>query len=139
MQCIRLVDTIKNKVGTKKHIKIFNISLQGFKVRGAENRIVTVPTFVDKIAHCGLLVTNSFHGVVFANIYKRPYVYLKFDDERRNARVLSLLEGSSDEFRMINKAEEFIGNQDKFYSRPSLDLSSLRETGLEYIRKNLSK
>lgn len=126
-------------IAKNRSSNIFNISLHGIKVKGAENGIVTVPSFVDRIANCGILITNSFHGVVFANIYKRPYVYLKFDDEKRNARVQSLLEGSDEEFRMIPNGDEFMNNPERFYSQPILDLLTMRENGLEFIRKNLNK
>ena len=114
---------------------MLNIALQDFKLKHAKNRILSVPEFVDAIANCDLLITNSFHGVVFANIYNKPYVYIKFPDEKKNARVSSLLKGSEDEFRMVDSLNQ--QNLENLKKPLKLDLSLLRIAGLNFLRENL--
>lgn len=57
-------------------------------------KYMTVPDWVAQIANSKLLITPSFHGVVFALLFHTPFVYipLQGDFSRGNNRVLDLLD-----------------------------------------------
>lgn len=60
---------------------------------GAEYRYASIPQWISLIDNANMVVTTSFHGVVFCIIHHTPFVYfpLKGRFSRGNNRVLDLL------------------------------------------------
>lgn len=116
-----------------------NINPQNFHCKKAINRITTVPAWVDAIAHARFVVTNSFHGVVFCLIYNRPFIFVKFKGKKAggNSRIESLLNSTSEAFRMIDITEDFDLTQ--FMRKPdfSINLQSFRAKGVAYLTSNI--
>lgn len=86
-----------------------NINLQSFQCKRIKNRLLTVPGWVDAIANAGIVITNSFHAVVFSLIYGTPFIFVKFTGNKAgaNARIESLLDGTGETFRMVELRENF--------------------------------
>lgn len=117
-----------------------NIKLQDYKCKGAINKTVTVQKWVDAIANTKIVITNSFHAVVFSLIFNKPFVYINFPEyaDSKNNRVRTLLEDSEQSFRMVDieKLEDF-----KLYTKnPNFDseLIKLRDKGIKYLTNVLS-
>ena len=90
------------------------------------------------INHAKGIVTNSFHGVMFAIIFHRPFVFVPIvgENDRLNARAFGIIE------RL--KAENCIYQRgcsvcEQLY-RCRIDdsaLSAFRQTGIEYLKQAL--
>lgn len=61
---------------------------------GVEYSYATIPQWIQHIAKAKLVVTASFHGIVFAMLFHRPFIYtpLKGEHASSNNRVMDLLE-----------------------------------------------
>lgn len=118
---------------------ILNITLQDFKCSGAINKPTTVQKWVDAIAHSQIVVTNSFHAVVFSLIYNRPFVYIKFQghEDSKNNRVRSILEETSQEFRMVDL--EDMKSLSPYLCVPNFEseLHDIRIKGINFLKINL--
>lgn len=116
-----------------------NIELQSFHCKGATNKITTVAGWVDAIANAGIVVTNSFHAVVFSLIYGKPFVYVKFSGNKTksNSRVESLLEGTPEQNRMIELTADI--DLSPYMVEPNFEtiLEGFRHKGNEYLRENI--
>lgn len=118
---------------------IRNITLQNFYCKGTRNELVTVPEWVDSIAYAGIILTNSFHAVVFSLMFNRPFVYIKFPrkEDFKNQRVRSLLEETDQSFRMVDLCDL---KDLKVYNKPPMfesELNFLRNKGLSFLTKAL--
>ena len=60
---------------------------------GVEYSYATIPQWIQHIANAKLVVTASFHGIVFAILFHRPFIYtpLRGEHAGSNNRVLDLL------------------------------------------------
>ncbi len=70
---------------------------------------VSVSKWIARIAYSDFVVTNSFHGVVFAVLFHRPFLSLLLPDKYKgmNERLLSLLSILDLEYRAIYPDEIF--------------------------------
>lgn len=82
-----------------------------YRLCGAGGK-VTVPEWLNKIAGASFVLTNSFHGTVFAILFHRPFlsVLLRGGLSGMNERALSLLKILGLENRAIY-LDEFEGNR----------------------------
>lgn len=71
---------------------------------GVEYSYATIPEWIQHIAHSELVVTASFHGTVFAILFRKAFVYtpLKGEFAETNARVSDLLQDLGLENRIWN-------------------------------------
>lgn len=116
-----------------------NIKLQTFHCKGAHNKIATVAEWVDSIANAGIVVTNSFHAVVFSLIYEKPFVYIRFSGNmaRNNNRVESLLDGSNEKHRMIELSDKI--DLSSYMNNPNFDksINDFRKKGMDFLSRNI--
>lgn len=78
---------------------------KAFQSEPARYEKITIPEWLSRIARAGYVVTDSFHGTVFAIINRRPFVAIR-NNSRGAARFESLLAlvGLSD--RLVSSAGE---------------------------------
>lgn len=138
----RQTEHLISKMLTDNGINIkdtLNIELQSFHCNGSKNKITTVAEWVDSIANAGIVITNSFHAVVFSLIYGKPFVYIKFTKRNvsKNNRVESLLGNTKESFRMIELTDDI--RLQPFSSSPNFEtiLNSYRKSGNDFLYKNL--
>ena len=116
-----------------------NIKLQDYKCKGAINKTITVQEWVDAIANTKIVITNSFHAVVFSLIFNKPFVYIKFPEyaDSKNNRVRTLLEDSEQSFRMVDI--DSINNLGLYTKDPNFEteLIKLRDKGIKYLTNAL--
>lgn len=116
-----------------------NIELQSFHCKGAQNKITTVAQWVDAIANAGIVVTNSFHAVVFSLIYGKPFVYIKFSGNKakNNNRVESLLEDTSELYRIIDLHDNI--DLSAYMQVPKFEdnINGFKKKGMDFLRQNL--
>ncbi len=118
---------------------VLNITLQDFFCKNVINKITTVQGWVDAIANAKMVVTNSFHAVVFSLIFNRPFVYINFSIKEcnKNNRVKTILEGTSQRFRMIDINELNSLKPFRVYPDFRHEIDMLQEKGLKYLIESL--
>lgn len=91
----------------------------------SENKEYAGPNdFLSYIRHADMVVTTSFHGVVFSVIYQKQFVCPIFRD---NVRVGSLLESLHISERRVKSIDEYSSLPPLDYVRVKRDLNILRE------------
>ncbi len=93
-----------------------------------------VVDWLAKMRDASLIITDSFHGVVFSIIFNKPFVYWNTRD------------GGKSRFETIEKLFNIQNRQikdnfiitDDLLKPANIDLSSTRQTSLNYILKNLA-
>lgn len=99
--------------------------------------IESVEQWIANIKNADRVITNSFHGIVFSILFKKPFVALLIKNSGMNDRIITLLEmlGLEDriyngDLSMIDKSIDWDDVQER--------LSAFRKTGYDYIRKVLN-
>lgn len=96
MESDRVVELIKMRTGVScvdgDVVPVGGISGLLYRLCGIDGK-VSVPEWLNKIAGASFVLTNSFHGTVFAILFHRPFfsVLLRGDMSGMNERALSLL------------------------------------------------
>lgn len=97
----------------------------------------TIPQWIQHIAHAELVVTASFHGIVFAILFHRPFLFTPIVGERadRNVRVLDLLEDLNLDQRIWRGDVSFekIELDDINWQQVDSRLDELRNKSLTYL------
>lgn len=72
------------------------------------NKRIAVKEWLQEFRTCSFVLTNSFHGTVFALIYKRPFITLCIQGKlaSMNDRVVSLLTSLGLQDRIFNEYDE---------------------------------
>lgn len=102
----------------------------------------TIEQWLRNISSSDLVVTPSFHGIVFSILLKRPFVYmpLKNSFSRANDRVLSLLDKLDLKGRIYNEnlTIDQITNTTIDWNNVLNTLSVLRVNSFSFLRQALS-
>jgi Polysaccharide pyruvyl transferase. len=85
-----------------------------------------------------LVVTDSFHACVFAMIFKKPFVVFK-NIGRGCARFDSLLKMFDQEYRVIEKYDDYVDRKELIMSIPDIDnkLTEMQRISLNFLEKNI--
>ena len=104
---------------------------------GVEYSYATISQWIQHIANAKMVVTASFHGIVFAILFHRPFIYtpLKGEHANSNNRVLDLLNNLGlrewvwDGSRLNN--DDFIKQID--WEKVDVKLGKLRQYSITYL------
>lgn len=108
---------------------------KGLKHTALNRSNVSVKEWIASIAMSELVVTDSFHGCVFAIIFNRPLIFVE-NQERGNARFNSLIRTFQIGRNFISSLEEY--NPEMEYSLPDNIndiLSDLREKSRNFLTR----
>ena len=72
---------------------------------GARNTRPSIPEWLSSIQRSEFILTDSFHGTVFAIIFQRPFIVLQRDGgvNGRTVRIIHLLKALGLEARLVAK------------------------------------
>ena len=115
-------DEIRAKIellATEKNMKPFYASIEG------DNRM-SVEQWLRAFDDAEFVVTNSYHGIVFALIFNKPF-YLIQNSDRGNARFLSLM-------KMFDLKED---NTVIDWRKVNAKMTEMREMSMNYLMENL--
>ena len=59
-----------------------------------DKKYATIPEWINYIKNCDIVITNSFHGIVFAILFNKKFISIPLVDKefiRMNQRITSLL------------------------------------------------
>ena len=130
------------RYATKRNLPIVVTPGSGFVparelFEGVEYSYATIPQWIQHIAHAELVVTASFHGIVFAILFHRPFLFTPIVGERadRNVRVLDLLEDLNLDQRIWRGDVSFekIELDEINWQQVDSRLVDLREKSLAYL------
>lgn len=109
---------------------------------GVEYSYASIPKWIQHIAMAELVVTPSFHGIIFSILFHRPFIYtpIKGKHESSNVRVLDLLE----ELNLNERIWRDNGLSLKAFVDKRIDwegvdyrLKELRESSVNYLERAL--
>lgn len=102
------------------------------------SRDITVKQWIAYIASADMVVTDSFHGCVFAIIFGRPLIFV-INDERGNARFDSLIKTFGIDGNLVTNISEY--NSTKDYSLPQnikINLNQLQRISTSFLNESVS-
>lgn len=101
----------------------------------------TIPEWIRLIRDAACVVTSSFHGLVFAIIFHRPFVAIPLTGKhsKANARITSLLESLGIEGRMMKPSADFqtLMQQPIQWEKVEKKMNRLRDSSLQFLREAL--
>ncbi len=106
------MEAYAEKLAAENGWKIIEISLRATNAEKPNRRMfyeAGVEEFLSLVKYAEFVVTNSFHGMIFAVQYKRPFYV--FSREQCDTKIIELLElfGLSDRMRVTGKEREAKG------------------------------
>lgn len=116
----------------------------GGEIFGVENYLYsTIPEWLASIKQADIVVTTSFHGVVFCLLFHTNFVYVPLQGEfsRANNRVLDLLNelGVSEKVLDNNKSFDIVANHTIDWKMVDKDLEQLRKKSRIFLKESLNK
>lgn len=104
-------------------------------------KYATIPEWIDYISNAEMVVTTSFHGVVFCLLNHTPFVFfpLKGKYSRGNSRVVDLCSKLQLNDRIWNEHSDFATLRDSVIDWNFVDkiLEEERKMSMEYLNKAL--
>lgn len=130
----KMVDEIAEARG----LEVVEISL---RAQNSDRHIMRydagVEEFLSLVKNAEVVVTNSFHCMIFAILYKRDfYVYSR---EHCYGKIVELLDtlGLSDRF--VSDCNNFMNQKAIDYKKVFLELAELRSRAIRYLEDSISK
>lgn len=125
------------KLAKEKGLKIIEISLRA--TNAEKHRMfyeAGVEEFLSLVKHADYVVTNSFHGMIFAVQYSRPFViFSRFQCNNKIEEILGLF-GLSE--RMLTESTQTVTDEID-YTAVHKRIAAAREKSLEFLDMELSK
>lgn len=116
--------------------KIVDISLRATNAEKGHRMFYEagVEEFLSLVKHAEYVVTNSFHGMIFAVQYRRPFVI--FSREQCNNKIDEILElfGLKDHI-LVSGTERFSSNID--YDSVHAKIAKAREESMSFLKREL--
>lgn len=115
-----------------------NIYLKECNIPIVKNKYPSVESWLGNIGQAQMIVTDSFHGMVFSIIFKRDFVVIA-NEKRGVARFTSLLEQIGLEDRIVRSVEEAkaLCKTPIDYDEVDRKLSPLVEKSRKFITDNI--
>ena len=122
----------------KNNLKVVYITQRFFKLGGALNlRNVTPEQWLGLFLKADIVVTNSFHGLVFSINFNRQFITRYIPRSITNSRIETILSLLNLHFRRIDsESYENVGTME--YSVINKELQKLRNKSLNYLDKILN-
>lgn len=107
--------------------------------RASQGFYPSVEQWIAGFSQAEFVVTDSFHGTLFAILFNRPFIAIA-NSERGLARFQSLLGALELEHRLVldckNMPTSFL-HEDIDWIRINAKLQNMRQNGLEFLRNNV--
>lgn len=129
------MEAYAERIAQEKGLKIIEISLRA--VNAEKHRMfyeAGVEEFLSLVKHAEYVVTNSFHGMIFAVQYARPFVI--FSRYQCNNKIEEILDLFGLPERMLTKREQSVMDEID-YSRVYSRIEEQRNRSLEFLRFEL--
>lgn len=126
-----------DKLAKENNFKIIDISLRAETLKDKHEPWYKagVEEFLSLVKHAEFVVTNSFHGLIFAVQYRRPFAV--FIREQANSKIDELLELFGLQHHMMINGDEFLPatiDYDSVYNR----IQVYREDSLTFFKNSIN-
>lgn len=140
---------IAKKFAKEKGLKLVSVPLTGVKVYSdLKFGDVILPAaspeeFISLIKHASYVFTDSFHAVVFSQIYKRQYFVFNRDSKgSMNSRIINITNLFNTQERFCNGSEketlQYVRSlQEIDFSRPNPKFDEIKEFSINFLKENL--
>lgn len=140
---------ISKKFAKEKGLKLVSLPLTGAKVYSdLKFGDVILPAaspeeFISLIKHASYVFTDSFHAVVFSQIYKRQYFVFNRDSKgSMNSRIINITDLFNTQERFCNGKDRETLNyvqslKDIDFTRPNKKFDELKEFSINFLKENL--
>lgn len=102
----------------------------------------TIPQWLTNIANADLVVTPSFHGIVFSILMETPFIYVPLQGKfsKGNSRITDLLYNLGLDNRILTRQRTYsvIANQPINWERVINKLNTYRHVSIQYLKEALS-
>lgn len=123
----KYAEVLSNKIGCK----IIEISLRATNSEMHQMRYEAgVEEFLSLVKHAEMVITNSFHGMIFAVQFKRPF-YI-FSREQCNTKITEILDMFGIKGRLLVTGEE-VEADDIDYELVHMNIERERESSMEFL------
>ena len=141
---------IAKKFAKEKGLKLVSIPLTGAMVYSdLKFGDVVLPAaspeeFISLIKHASYVFTDSFHAVVFSQIYKRQYFAFNRDSKgSMNSRIINITNLFDTQERFCNGKDretlKYVHSlKDIDFTRPNKRFEDLKEFSIDFLRENLT-
>lgn len=106
-------------------------------IPGHKNLPATIPQWLSLVRDARVVVTTSFHGVVFCLVFHRPFyaVLLQGRLSKQNDRLKTLLSGVGLSDRLVDGdwQKPFLSNDDIDWDAVDQRLNELRKTSVDFL------
>lgn len=122
------------------NLQLLRLDKRYIKFQGKEymNRYCSVSQWIKEIVQCQFVITDSFHGMVFAIIHRKPFIVFA-SSTQNNERQLSLLASLGLEDRYYTGYAEVLKNDSWKkhidYNTVNKKLHLLRNESLNFLRE----
>ena len=130
----KIIHKIKKKINLFAIKASKKLNYKIFKVDMNENEYIE--KFLYGINHCKAVITDSFHGTIFAIIFNKPFIAFKKKNDER-FKTLRYLLGINDRFVDSNKIPD-LNLLNKPLSINKTKLNQLKLLSLKFLKKNLN-
>lgn len=100
---------------------------------------INVHEWLYNIKNSRFVLTNSFHGVVFALIFNKPFIAIPVEDSKMNDRINTLLSSIGMKNRSIDKYNENtidqLMNETIKWDEVNSKIENLRKVSIEFLEK----
>jgi len=142
---------VANEVAKKKGLKIVTLPHLLGKYRSVDRSFgdiqlwdVGPKEFISLIKHADFVLTDSFHGSVFSNIYHRPFAAFEREGAKgMGGRLKSLTDLTDTQDRFLTTAE--MANADYICSLPDTlpeetgKMRVMREKSIDFLKRNIEE
>lgn len=113
----------------------YNVEIQEEKFEGS------MEEWIASILNAGIVVTNSFHGVMLSLIMRTPFIAVTIEGSGMNSRISTLLEKVGLQSRLIDYFSEDtvkrIISEEIEWKSVGEKMNGLRNTGIEFLTQVL--
>lgn len=132
------MEAYAEKIASEKGWKIVEISLRASNAQKVNRQMyyeAGVEEFLSLMKYAEMVITNSFHGVIFATVYCKPFYV--FTREQCNTKISELLKlfGLQDRLKITGFEENRVHDID--YNRVYERIAVEKEHSIDFLRMEL--
>lgn len=130
----KIVDSIRNRCGLEK-----DYIMDPLLWKQDDYQLPSIEKWLRGIHDAKVVVTDSFHGMVFSIIFNRPF-WVIVNKERGADRFESLLSVLNLQNRMISSEHDFVKNEESYIDWDSVNkkLDFLKKESITFLRNALN-
>ena len=122
------------KISKQYNLPVYNLQSSGYKWHGVDKTLVGVTPehFLGYIQNAELVITDSFHGTVFSNLFHKQYIII--NNKSNPVRINELLNKLSLNERIYHNSSDFNAITDLQFANVDKVLAEGRKEAIEWVK-----